>query len=94
MTRRIAALAAAAVVAIGGATIATSASARDSFSVSIGAPGVAFGYSNYGYAPAPYYSYYYAPAPYPYYGPTVVYQPHYRPYRYHYYGPHAYYRHW
>ena len=32
-----------------------------SVSFSIGAPGVAFGYSNYGYAP-----YYYAPAPAPY----------------------------
>jgi hypothetical protein len=89
MTRRIAALAAAAVLAVGGATLATSASARDSWSVSIGAPGVAFGYSTYGYAP-----YYYAPAPY-YYGPPVVYRPYYRPYYYHsYYGPHVYYRHW
>jgi hypothetical protein len=90
MTRRIAALAAAALVAVGGATLATSASARDSWSVSIGAPGVAFGYSNYGYAP-----YYYAPAP-VYYGPPVVYRPYYHPYYrpYYYYGPSVYYRHW
>jgi hypothetical protein len=89
MTRRIAALAAAALVAVGGATLATSASARDSWSVSIGAPGVAFGYNTYGYAP-----YYYAPAP-VYYGPPVVYRPYYRPYYYHYYyGPSVYYRHW
>ena len=89
MTRRIAALAAAALVAVGGATLATSASARDSWSVSIGAPGVAFGYSNYPYP-------YYAPAPYYYYGPPVVYRPYYRPYYYsHYrYGPYAYYRSW
>jgi hypothetical protein len=90
MTRRIAALAAAALVAVGGATLATSASAHDSWSVSIGAPGVAFGYSTYGYAP-----YYYAPAPAYYYGPPVVYRPYYRPYYHrHYYGPYAYYRHW
>jgi hypothetical protein len=89
MTRRIAAFAAAALVAVGGATLATSASARDSWSVSIGAPGVAFGYSN-GYAP-----YYYAPAP-VYYGPPVVYRPYYHPYyrTYYYYGPSVYYRHW
>ncbi len=87
MTRRIAALAAAALVAVGGATLATSASARDSWSVSIGAPGVALGYNTYGYAP------YYAPAP-VYYGPPVVYRPYYRPYYYGYYGPRVYYRHW
>jgi hypothetical protein len=85
MTRRIAALAAAVLLGVGGATLATSASARDSWSVSIGVPGVAYGY---GYAP------YYAPAP-VYYGPPVVYQPYYRPYyRHYYYGPHVYYRHW
>jgi len=89
MTRRIAAFAAAALVAVGGATLATSASARDSWSVSIGAPGVALGYNTYGYAP-----YYYAPAP-VYYGPPVVYRPYYRPYYHHYYyGPNVYYRHW
>jgi len=87
MTRRIAALAAAALVAVGGATFASSASARDSWSVSIGVPGVAYGY---GYSP-----YYYAPAPTYYYGPPVVYRPYYRPYyRHYYYGPYAYYRHW
>lgn len=92
MNRRITALAAAGALAIGAATLAAPASARDSFSFSIGAPGVAFGYSN-GYAP--YYSpYYYAPTPYTYYyGPTVVYRPYYRPYYHHYY-PHRYYRHW
>jgi hypothetical protein len=89
MTRRIAALAAAALVAVGGATLASSASARDSWSVSIGVPGVAYGYSTYGYAP-----YYYAPAPAYYYGPPVVYRPYYRPYYYSYYGPRVYYRHW
>jgi hypothetical protein len=88
-------LAAAAAIAVGGVTLATSASARDSFSVSIGVPGVAFGYSNYGvpyYAPPPVYAP--APAPY-YYGPPVAYRPYYRPYYYrpHYYGPYAYYRH-
>jgi len=89
MTRRFATLAAAALVAVGGATLATSASARDSWSVSIGAPGVAFGYSTY-----PAYPYYApAPAPYVYYGPPVVYRPYYRPYHY-YRGPYAYYRHW
>jgi hypothetical protein len=95
MKRRIAALAAATALAVGGAAFATSASARDSFAVSIGVPGVALGYSNYGYAPAPapyYYSYSYAPAPYPYYyGPTVVYRSY--PYhRHYYYGPR--YHHW
>jgi len=88
MNRRIAAVAAVAALAIGAATLAAPASARGSFSFSVGVPGVAFGYSNY-----PYYTPYYAPAPYAYYGPTVVYQPYYRPY-YHYYRPHPYYRHW
>jgi hypothetical protein len=90
MTRRIATLLAVAVLAVGGATLATSASARDSFAVSIGVPGVAFGYSNYGYAPA--YSYYYAPPPY-YYAPPVV--AYYGPYGYyHHYRPYGYYYHW
>ena len=94
MNRRIAALAVASLLAVGGATFANSAAARDSFSLSIGVPGVAFGYSNYGYAPYPRYAYYYAPAPYAYYyGPTVVYRPYYRPYYRHYYRPY-YYRHW
>jgi hypothetical protein len=87
MNRRIAALAGAGLLAVGAATLAVPASARDSFSLSIGAPGVAFGYSNY-----PYYTpYYYAPAPAPYtyyYGPSVVYRPYYRPYYHHYYYRH------
>jgi hypothetical protein len=98
MTRRIATLAAATVLLFGGATLATTASARDSFAVSIGVPGVAFGYSNYGYgygyvAPPAYSSYsYYAPAP-AYYGPPVV--AYYQPYGYyHHYRPYGYYRHW
>ena len=49
MTRRIATFVTAALLLFGGATLATTASARDSFAVSIGVPGVAFGYSNYGY---------------------------------------------
>jgi len=97
MTRRIATFVTAVLLLLGGATLATTASARDSFAVSIGVPGVAFGYSNYGYggyggygyvAPAPAYSYYYAPPAYSYYyAPPPVYQP------YHY-SPYAYYRHW
>jgi hypothetical protein len=97
MTRRIATLLAAAVLLVGGATLATAASARDSFAVSIGVPGVAFGYSNYGYgygyaAPAPYYSpyYYYGPPAYSYYAPPAV-SFYYRPYGYRH---HYYYRHW
>jgi hypothetical protein len=98
--RRIAAVAVAAIVGLGGAALATSASARDSFSVSVGVPGVAVGYSN-GYVPPPYYvapaqaPAYVAPAPYYYgYGPTVVYTPVYQPYYRHYHAPHVYYRHW
>lgn len=86
MKRSIATLAAAAVL-VGGATLASSASARDSFSISIGGPGYAVGYSNRGYAPS--YSGYYAPpvvysAPAygydygysaPYYAPPVVVSP-------------------
>jgi len=102
MKHRIAMLAAAAFL-IGGATIASTASARDSFSIAIGAPGFGLGYSNRGYgfayvAPpayygygAPAYSYYPAPA---YYGPPVVYGPtvaYYRPWYHHRYYP---YRHW
>ncbi|TMG86661.1 MAG: hypothetical protein E6H74_02730 [Betaproteobacteria bacterium] len=45
MKRRIAMIAAAAVLLAGGATVATTASARDSFSISIGAPGFAVGYA-------------------------------------------------
>jgi hypothetical protein len=93
MTRRIATFVTAALLLFGGATLATTASARDSFAVSIGVPGVAFGYSNYGYGygyAAPYS--YYAPAP-AYYGPPVV--AYYQPYGYyHHYRPYGYYRHW
>ena len=102
MKRRIATLAAAALL-LGGITIASSASARDSFAVSIGGPGFALGYSNHGYgyayvAPPVVYSppvTYYGPAYYPvpvFYGPRVVYAPavrHYRPWY-----PRPYYRHW
>ena len=92
MTRRIATLLAAAVLLVGGATLATTASARDSFAVSIGVPGAAFGYSNYGYgygyvAPPPYY--YYGPPAYSYYAPPAV-AFYYGPYGYR----HRYYRHW
>jgi hypothetical protein len=90
MTRRIATLLAAAVLLVGGATLATTASARDSFAVSIGVPGAAFGYSNYGYGYG-----YVAPPPYYYYGPPAYYAP---PAVSFYYGPygyrHHYYRHW
>ena len=102
MKQRIAKLAAV-VLLVGGAALAPSAFARDSFAVSIGVPGFGFGYSNRGYgyayvappvvysAPAPYY---YGPAYYPapaYYAPPVVYSygSYYRPW-YH----HRYYRHW
>jgi hypothetical protein len=97
MTRRIATLFAAAVLLFGGAMLATGASARDSFAVSISAPGFAFGHSNHGYgyayaAPpvvysAPYYGYYVPPAYYA--PPAVVYRPYYG-----YYRPYGYYRHW
>ena len=95
MTRRIATFVTAALLLLGGATLATTASARDSFAVSIGVPGVAFGYSNYGYgygyvAP-PAYSYY-APAPAYYYSPPAV--AYYQPYGYYSYRPYGYYRHW
>ena len=94
MKLRLATIAATAALAIAGTTLATTASARDQFSVSIGAPGFAVGYSNYGYggayayaAPpvvyAPPVAYYGAPyySGYPVaYGPRVVYA---RPYVYH-----------
>jgi hypothetical protein len=101
MKQRIAKLAAV-VLLVGGAALAPSAFARDSFAVSIGVPGFGFGYSNRGYgyayvappavypAPAPYYGPTYYPAP-AYYAPPVVYSygSYYRPwYR------HRYYRHW
>src|SRR5947208_15570874 len=96
MKHRIATLAAA-VLFVGGATMASTASARDNFSIAIGAPGFGFGYSNHGYgyayvAPPVVYSppaYYGAPAYYPaptYYGPPVVYGPsiaYYRPWYHH-----------
>jgi len=104
MKHRIATLAAA-VLFVGGATIASTAAARDNFSIAIGAPGFDFGYSNHGYgfayvAPPVVYSppaYYGAPAYYPapaYYGPPIVYGPsiaYYRPYYHHRYYP---YRRW
>jgi hypothetical protein len=101
MKRYLTGLAVAGVVAAS-AMFAADASAN-SFALSIGAPGVAVGYSNYGgynyggYVttyPAP--PYYYPPAP-AYYGPTyyappvVTYSYGYRPwYHHHYYG----HRHW
>jgi hypothetical protein len=99
MTRRIATLVTAVLLLFGGVTVATTASARDSFAVSIGAPGVAFGYSNYGYGygygyVAPPVPYYYAPPAY--YGPPAYYAPPalvYRPY-YRYHRPYPYWRHW
>jgi hypothetical protein len=91
MKHRLATITAVAAVAFAGTTLASTASARDFFSVSIGAPGFAVGYSNYGrpyaysappvaYAPAV--AYYGAPVVYPRvaYGPRVVYA---RPYVYH-----------
>jgi hypothetical protein len=94
MKLRLATIAAAAALAIGSATVATTAAARDNFAVSIGVPGFAVGYSNYGHygrsyvyaAPpvvyAPPVAYYGAPVVYPpvVYGPRVVYA---RPYVYH-----------
>jgi hypothetical protein len=72
---KIAGLAAAALL-VGGATLATTASARDSFSISIGGPGYAVGYSNRGYAPAYRAGYYPAPVyAAPAYAPPVVYSP-------------------
>ncbi len=94
MKLRLATITAAAVLALAGTTLASTASARDLFSVSIGAPGFAVGYSNYGYgrsyvyaAPpvvyAPPVAYYGAPVVYGpvVYGPRVVYaRPYHRPY--------------
>lgn len=95
MKHRIATIAAAALL-LGGATVASTASARDAFSVSIGLPGFAVGYGNRGYYGG-YYGGYYAPPvvyapPVAYYdaplyaapvvyGPRIVYgRPYYRPY--------------
>jgi hypothetical protein len=81
MNRRIATLAAAAVL-VAGAAIAPSASAGGNVAVSIGVPGFSVGYSNHGYGyiatvPAPYYAApYYAPAPVvTYAAPVVPYAP-------------------
>jgi len=96
MKHRIATIAAASVLLAGAATIASTASARDSFSVSIGVPGFAVGYANPGYyappvvyAPPVSYAPYYAYGAPVVYGPRVVYsrpyyRPYYRPYRAHY----------
>lgn len=84
MKHRIAAIAAAGLLLAGGATIATTASARDAFSVSIGLPGFAVGYGNRGYyAPPPVYyapPVAYAPEPYYYGAPVAEYAP--EPYYY------------
>jgi len=82
--------------ALAGTAVFASSAMANSFAVSIGTPGFAVGYSNYGgyvsaYAPPVYYAPtpYYAPT---YYGPPVVYGYYgYRPYYHHYYRP---YRHW
>ena len=92
MKHRIATIAAAALL-LGGATVASTASARDNFSVSIGVPGFAVAYGNRGYyappvvyAPPVAYAPYYYDAPVLYgapvvYGPRFVYgRPYYRPY--------------
>jgi hypothetical protein len=97
MKHRIATIAAAALL-LGGATVASTASARDGFRVSIGLPGFAVGYGYPGYyAPAPVVyappaayapaAYYDAPVVYAgvpvVYGPRIVYgRPYYRPYFY------------
>ena len=87
----------AAATALGAAVAFAPTAAANSYSVAIGAPGFAVGYSNYGYggyaAYGPPYSYYYAPAPYYgpyYYGPNVAFYGYYGPHYYH----HRYYRHW
>ena len=75
MKHRIATIAAAGLLLVGGATIASTASARDSFSVSIGVPGFAVAYGNRGYYGG-YYGGYYAP-PAVAYAPPVAYAPYY-----------------
>ena len=70
MKHRIATIAAAALL-LGSATIASTASARDFFSLSIGVPGFAVGYGNRGY-----YGGYYAAPPVAY-APPVPYAPYY-----------------
>jgi len=75
MKHRIATITAAALLFAGGATVASTASARDAFSVSIGLPGFAVGYGSRGYyAPPVGYAPPFAYAPVPaYYGAPVVY---------------------
>lgn len=89
MKHRLATIAAAAALALVGTTLASTASARENFSVSIGVPGFAIGYGRpYVYAAppvvyAPPVRYYGAPYGPVVYGPRVVYgRPyyHYRPY--------------
>ena len=75
MKHRIATIAAAGLLLAGGTTIASTASARDSFSVSIGVPGFAVAYGNRGYYGG-YYGGYYAP-PLVAYAPPVAYAPYY-----------------
>jgi len=75
VSRKMATIAAAAVL-LGGATLASTASARDSFSISIGGPGYSVGYSNGGYAPVYRAGYYPAPVyAAPAYAPPGVYSP-------------------
>jgi hypothetical protein len=69
MKHRLATIAATAALALAGTTLGSTASARDQFSVSIGAPGFAVGYSNYGHYGR---SYVYAAPPVAY-GPPVAY---------------------
>ena len=75
MKHRIATIAAAGLLLAGGATIASTASARDSFSVSIGVPGFGVAYGNRGYYGG-YYGGYYAPPPVAY-APPAAYAPYY-----------------
>lgn len=63
MKRQLATIAASAAL-VAGVAIATTASARETFSISIGAPGFVAGYSNYAY-----------PRGYAYAAPPVVYAP-------------------
>ena len=87
----------AAVTALGAAVAFAPTAAANSYSVAIGTPGFAVGYSNYGYGGYVAYGapYYYAPAPYYgpyYYGPNVAFYGYYGPHYYHH--RHYYYRHW
>src|ERR1700687_2682060 len=78
MKHRIATIAAAGLLLAGGTTIASTASARDSFSVSIGVPGFAVAYGNRGFYGG-YYGGYYAPPPVAY-APAVAYAAYYYDY--------------